>query len=147
MRLPVIRGLIRRRMLVNFRADPATVQRLLPAPFHPKLHAGQAIVGVCLIRLEQIRPAGLPPFLGIASENAAHRFAVTSRTSGTARPISAASSRRLELYSLSPAVSDRGSFGFAFFRGASSPSVSRFGMRLKAMRIGAESRAVCAPPK
>lgn len=77
MRLPVIRGLIRRRMLVNFRADPAVVQRLLPAPFRPKLHAGQAIVGVCLIRLEQMRPAGLPAFLGIASENAAHRIAVT----------------------------------------------------------------------
>ncbi len=77
MRLPVIRGLIRRRLLVNFRADPAVVQRLLPAPFRPKLHAGQAIVGVCLIRLEQIRPAGLPSFLGIASENAAHRLAVT----------------------------------------------------------------------
>ena len=77
MRLPVIRGLIRRRLLVNFRADPAVVARLLPAPFHPKLHAGQAIVGVCLIRLEQIRPAGLPSFLGIDSENAAHRIAVT----------------------------------------------------------------------
>lgn len=77
MRLPTIRGLIRRRMLVNFRADPETVQRLLPTPFRPKLHAGQAIVGVCLIRLEEIRPAGLPALLGIASENAAHRFAVT----------------------------------------------------------------------
>jgi len=77
MRLPVIRGLIRRRLLVNFRADPTVVQRLLPAPFQPKLHKGQAIAGVCLIRLEQIRPAGLPAFLGIASENAAHRFAIT----------------------------------------------------------------------
>lgn len=77
MRLPVIRGLIRRRMLVNFRADPSVVQRLLPAPFRPKLHDGHAIVGVCLIRLEEIRAAGLPAFLGIASENAAHRFAVT----------------------------------------------------------------------
>jgi hypothetical protein len=72
-----MRGLIRRRMLVNFRADPATVQRLLPAPFHPKLHSGQAIVGVCLIRLEQIRPSGLPAILGLTSENAAHRFAIT----------------------------------------------------------------------
>ena len=30
------------------------------------------MVGVCLIRLEQIRPSGLPGFLGISSENA-HR--------------------------------------------------------------------------
>src|SRR6185436_6585255 len=73
--LPVIRGLIRRRLLVNFRADPVVVQRLLPAPFEPKLHAGRAIVGVWLIRLEQIRPAGMPAMLGITSENAAHRIA------------------------------------------------------------------------
>lgn len=64
-------------MLVNFHADPAAAQRLLPAPFHPKLHAGQAIVGVCLIRLEQIRPKGFPAFCGISSENVAHRIAVT----------------------------------------------------------------------
>jgi Uncharacterized conserved protein (COG2071) len=76
MRLPVIEGLIRRRILVNFRVDPAVMQCLLPAPFRPKLHAGYAIAGICLIRLEQIRPKGLPPFMGVASENAAHRIAV-----------------------------------------------------------------------
>ena len=76
MRIPVIRGKIKRRLLVNYRTDPATVERLLPQPFRPTLHHGFAIVGVCLIRLEQIRPAGLPPFVGMASENAAHRIAV-----------------------------------------------------------------------
>lgn len=76
MRIPVIAGLIRRRLLVNFRADPRVVARLLPAPLRPKLHGQFAIVGVCLIRLEQIRPARLPALVGIASENAAHRIAV-----------------------------------------------------------------------
>jgi hypothetical protein len=76
MRLPVIEGLIRRRILVNFRVDPQVMQRALPSPFRPKLHAGYAIAGICLIRLEQIRPKGLPAFMGIASENAAHRIAV-----------------------------------------------------------------------
>jgi hypothetical protein len=76
MRIPVIRGIIKRRLLVNFRADPAVVQRLLPQPFCPKQHRGHAIIGICLIRLEQIRPAGLPGVLGLASENAAHRIAV-----------------------------------------------------------------------
>jgi hypothetical protein len=33
-------------------------------------------VGICLIRLEQIRPAGFPGLLGVSSENAAHRIAV-----------------------------------------------------------------------
>jgi hypothetical protein len=76
MRLPVIQGLIRRRLLVNFRADLDVVQRILPRPFTPKVHNGSAIVGICLIRLEQIRPKGLPSALGLSSENAAHRFAV-----------------------------------------------------------------------
>jgi hypothetical protein len=76
MRLPAIEGLIRRRLLVNFRVDPEVMQRCLPSPFRPKLHAGYAITGICLIRLEQIRPKGLPAFLGISSENAAHRIAV-----------------------------------------------------------------------
>ncbi len=76
MRIPVITGVIKRRLLVNFRARPEVVQRLLPSPFRPKLHGGHAIIGVCLIRLEQMRPAGLPAFLGLASENAAHRIAV-----------------------------------------------------------------------
>jgi len=76
MPLPVITGLIRRRLLVNFRADPEVTQRLLPPGLRPKLHDSHAIVGICLIRLEQIRPKGLPALLGIASENAAHRIAV-----------------------------------------------------------------------
>lgn len=76
MRLPVIRGLIRRRLLVNYRVDADVMQRLLPGPFRPKLHCGHAIAGICLIRLEQIRPAWLPRWCGIASENAAHRIAV-----------------------------------------------------------------------
>lgn len=33
-------------------------------------------MGICLIRLEQIRPAGWPGRLGLSSENAAHRIAV-----------------------------------------------------------------------
>src|SRR5271170_665252 len=76
MRIPVIKGTIKRRLLVNFRADPAVVQRILPQPFRPKLHRGQSLVGICLIRLEQIRPAGVPGALGLSSENAAHRIAI-----------------------------------------------------------------------
>lgn len=76
MHIPIIKGTIKRRLLVNFRAAPEVVQRILPPPFRPKLHGGHAIVGVCLIRLQRMRPAGLPGFIGIASENAAHRIAV-----------------------------------------------------------------------
>jgi Uncharacterized conserved protein (COG2071) len=76
MRIPAIKGIIKRRLLVNFRAVPEVVQRFLPSPFRPKLQRGHSIVGVCLIRLEEIRPVGLPGFIGISSENAAHRIAV-----------------------------------------------------------------------
>jgi len=75
-RIPTLAGLIRRRLLLNFRADPEVVQALLPAPFKPQLYRGWAIVGICLIRLEQLRPLGLPSGFGLRSENAAHRFAV-----------------------------------------------------------------------
>jgi len=76
MKLPSIQGIIRRRLLVNFRVDPEAIQRQLPSKFRPKLHNGSAIAGICLIRLEQIRPIGLPSFIGLSSENAAHRIAV-----------------------------------------------------------------------
>jgi hypothetical protein len=85
MRIPVIKGTIKRRLLVNFRADPGVVQRLLPQPFRPKPQRGYAVVGICLIRLEQIRPAGWPGVVGISSENAAHRIAVEWTEAGTQR--------------------------------------------------------------
>ena len=77
MLMPAVAGVMKRRLLVNYRADPKVVQRLLPSPFEPKLQGGHAIVGICLIRLEKLRPAGLPAILTVSSENAAHRFGVT----------------------------------------------------------------------
>jgi len=74
--LPIIRGVIDRRILVNFTVDPAVAAKLLPRPFRPKLVNGFAVAGICLIRLKQIRPRGWPAILGISSENAAHRIAV-----------------------------------------------------------------------
>lgn len=74
--LPVIEGNIARRVLVNFRVKPDFIRPLLPAPFRPKLVQGWAMAGLCLIRLEAVRPKGLPAALGLASENVAHRIAV-----------------------------------------------------------------------
>jgi hypothetical protein len=82
MRLPVLRGLIRRRILVNYRVDPEVIRRLLPAPLEPKLVGEFAFAGICLIRLEGIRPKGFPAFVGVTSENAAHRIAVTWEKDG-----------------------------------------------------------------
>ena len=76
MQMPKVHGVIRRRLLVNFRVEPALMQRNLPAPFRPKLHDGHAVAGICLIRLEEIRPKRFPRVVGLSSENAAHRVAV-----------------------------------------------------------------------
>src|SRR5438552_7940192 len=76
MRLPTIQGVIRRRILVNFRVDPEVMQRQLPDRFRPKLQEGHAVAGICLIRLEHLRPKMLPEIIGLSSENAAHRVAV-----------------------------------------------------------------------
>ena len=83
--LPGMRGVIERRMLVNFRCDPAAVAELLPAPFRPKLVRGFAMAGICLIRLAGIRPGFLPAAVGLTSENAAHRIAVEWDEAGEAR--------------------------------------------------------------
>lgn len=82
MRLPVIQGVIRRRILVNFRVDPAVMQAQLPSRFRPKLQRGHAVAGICLIRLESVRPRFVPPPLGLSSENAAHRVAVRWQADG-----------------------------------------------------------------
>ena len=83
MRLPVIQGVIRRRILVNFRVDPDVMQAQLPPRFRPKLHRGRSIAGICLIRLESVRPRLVPRALGFSSENAAHRVAVHWQADGT----------------------------------------------------------------
>lgn len=74
--LPIIHGYIERRILVNFTADPDAVRKIIPEPFRPKVYKGKAIVGICLIRLKSIKPKGLPDFIGVSSENGAHRIAV-----------------------------------------------------------------------
>jgi hypothetical protein len=85
MKIPVIRGIIDRRLLVNYRVDPDVLAPLLPVPFRPKLVRGYGMVGICLIRLKHVRPTFLPSWLGISSENAAHRAAVEWDDDGTVR--------------------------------------------------------------
>ena len=76
MKIPKIRGVIDRRILINYQIDPEVLANYLPKPFKPKLSNGKGIAGICLIRLKEIRPKGLPKQIGISSENGAHRIAV-----------------------------------------------------------------------
>jgi hypothetical protein len=82
MPIPTLTGLIDRRILLNFRADPAVVNRMLPSPFRARQVKGEAIVGICLIRLRHERIKGLPSLFGLASENSAHRVAVEWQANG-----------------------------------------------------------------
>jgi hypothetical protein len=84
-KIPKIRGLIDRRILVNYRVEPAVLSKVLPEPFRPKIINGVGIAGICLIRLKDIRPAGLPAIVGVSSENAAHRIAVEWDENGITR--------------------------------------------------------------
>lgn len=85
MKLPVVRGVIDRRILVNYHVDPGVLAPHLPVPFRPKVVHGVGMVGICLIRLKRARPAFLPSWLGISCENAADRTAVEWDDRGTPR--------------------------------------------------------------
>lgn len=73
---PALRGRIDRRLLLNFRVDPSVLAAVVPAPFRPQVVRGWGVAGICLIRLAEVRPFGVPRALGLSSENAAHRIAV-----------------------------------------------------------------------
>jgi uncharacterized protein YqjF (DUF2071 family) len=76
MKIPTIKGIIDRRILINYQVDEKILADYLPKPFKPKIVNGKGIAGICLIRLKNIRPKGLPKEIGISSENGAHRIAV-----------------------------------------------------------------------
>jgi hypothetical protein len=76
MDLPVLNGIIDRRILINYRVDPDTVKRLLPDHLEPWVVNGYASAGICLLRLKDIGLKNSPSCLRITSENAAHRFLV-----------------------------------------------------------------------
>ena len=85
MKIPKIKGIIDRRILINYQIEKEVLSNYLPQPFRPKLVNGKGMAGICLIRLKEIRPKGLPKFIGISSENGAHRIAVEWEENGTTK--------------------------------------------------------------
>lgn len=81
-RLPLITGILDRRILLNYTLDPEYLAHFLPAPFKPRLYRGLGVGGVCMIRFAGLRPQWAPEFFGIDSENAAHRIAVEWEVDG-----------------------------------------------------------------
>lgn len=84
--IPGVRAVMTRRVLVNFRVRPGVLERLVPLPFQVAQVRGWGLAGICLIRLEALRPEGVPAWLGLSSENAAHRIAVEWDDRGHRRP-------------------------------------------------------------
>ncbi len=82
MKIPKIKGIMDRRILINYQVDKEVLENYLPKPFTPKLVNGKGIAGICLIRLKEIRPKGFPKQIGISSENGAHRIAVELNENG-----------------------------------------------------------------
>lgn len=76
MNIPAIKGIIDRRILINYTVDPDIISRIIPIPFRPRIFREKAIAGICLIRLKKIRPKGFPDLISLTSENGAHRIAV-----------------------------------------------------------------------
>jgi hypothetical protein len=71
-----LEGTIARRILLNYWLEPEVARRLVPEPFQVVIRNGFAVAGICLLRLQDLRPAGLPQATGLTSENMAHRIAV-----------------------------------------------------------------------
>lgn len=71
----VVRGTIRRRLLVNAVVDPDEAAVRLPAGVRPHVTQG-TVVGCCLLEIDAIRPAGLPAVFGQELRAAAHRISV-----------------------------------------------------------------------
>lgn len=80
--LDVIHGIIERRVLLNYRIRPEALADVLPHPFRPKLYGEWGVGGICMIRFRHLRPRLVPAWLGMDSENAAHRIAVEWEQNG-----------------------------------------------------------------
>lgn len=76
MQIATVRARIDRRLLINYRVEAGLALRFVPEPLRPQIVDGNAIGGICLVRLTGIRPARAPVAVGLGSDHAAHRFAV-----------------------------------------------------------------------
>lgn len=73
-----MRATITRRLLVNATVTADAVRPLLPPGCVPAAVAGtdRTLVGVCVLRVDDLRPEGVPNALGRSFEGLAHRIAI-----------------------------------------------------------------------
>jgi uncharacterized protein YqjF (DUF2071 family) len=65
--------------LVNFAVRPDVLRRLLPGPIEPDVHAGDAYLSVVIAVMDRMRPAFLPPALGVSFCQVVYRAVVRCR--------------------------------------------------------------------
>jgi hypothetical protein len=82
----VVRGTLRRRLLVNAVVDPDEVAVRLPEGVRPHVTALGTVVGCCLLEIGDLRPGRLPAVAGITLRAAAHRMSVEWED-GTGEPV------------------------------------------------------------
>jgi hypothetical protein len=64
MRLPTIQGVYSQAQPRQLSHRPQIMQRHLPSRYQAQVHDGFAVAGICLIRLEHIRPKLMPGIIG-----------------------------------------------------------------------------------
>jgi hypothetical protein len=81
---PAVRGIITRRILVNYRVEVGTLDTVLPEPFEGREvgESGKGIGTVSFSRIEKARPRFAPEALGISFESAAHRVSAVREKNG-----------------------------------------------------------------
>lgn len=79
---PAIRGVITRRILVNYRVDLGTLDTVLPDAFRGRgvRESGKGIGSVCFTRIEHARPRFAPKAVGVSVETATHRISAERET-------------------------------------------------------------------
>ncbi len=81
---PAIRGVIERRILVNYRLDVGTLEAVLPEPFGGREvgESGKGIGSICLMRVGDARMSFAPEAFGVSVETATHRISAVREKNG-----------------------------------------------------------------
>jgi hypothetical protein len=84
---PPVRAWLAERFIFNFRMPLDALAEYLPAPWlSPQPVRGSGVASFCLLDLQHIMAAPLPPVVGLHSLNCAPRYAVLDHSGGAATP-------------------------------------------------------------
>jgi len=68
-----MRGLVRRRFLINYPVEPALLEPFVPPGGELSLHQGKAWLSDCFVHISHMRPSVMPPGLGMSFHYLIHR--------------------------------------------------------------------------